>query len=301
MSVLIDMNQIMISNLMVQIKGDVLNENLVRYMVLNSLRNFEKEYTPTYGEIILAYDSKNYWRKNEFPYYKQNRKKDRETSELDWNAIFEVLNKIRDEIKNYFPYKVVEIYGAEADDVICTLTKYQVYKNIKLQKEEKPIEKVFILSGDKDFIQLQKYPCVKQYNPIIKKEIKHDNPKVYLLEHIIKGDKSDGIPNFLSDSDTFVTNKRQKPISKKNLEKWINQDSSDFCPTEEIKANYERNKKLIDFDCVPEELSLEIVQYYKSLNNSNKEISAEYFRKYEITSLMDDFIFRNKQSHFEVK
>ena len=298
--ILIDMNQIMISNLMMQMKGDALNENLVRHMVLTALRAFERQYSPTYGEVVLAYDSKHYWRKEAFPYYKQNRKKDREASDLDWGAIFEVLNKIRDEIKNFFPYKVVEVYGAEADDVISTLTTFQAYKNIKLEKEGKKTEKVLILSGDKDFIQLQKYPFVKQYNPILKKEIKHDNPRVYALEHIIKGDKSDGIPNFLSDDDTFVANKRQKPISKKNLEKWVTLSPSDFCLSKEALENYERNKNLIDLDCIPEHLAVEIVSYYKALNNSEKKVPLEYFQQHQLTKLMEEFVFRNTQPQFNL-
>lgn len=298
--ILIDMNQIMISNLMMQMKGDALNENLVRHMVLTALRAFERQYSPMYGEVVLAYDSKHYWRKEAFPYYKQNRKKDREASDLDWGAIFEVLNKIRDEIKNFFPYKVVEVYGAEADDVISTLTTFQAYKNIKMEKEGKKTEKVLILSGDKDFIQLQKYPFVKQYNPILKKEIKHDNPRVYALEHIIKGDKSDGIPNFLSDDDTFVSNKRQKPISKKNLEKWVTLSPSDFCLSKEALENYERNKNLIDLDCIPEHLAVEIVSYYKALNNSEKKVPLEYFQQHQLTKLMEEFVFRNTQPQFNL-
>ena len=287
------MNQIMISNLMMQLKGDALNENLVRHMVLTALRAFERQYSPIYGEVVLAYDSKHYWRKEAFPFYKQNRKKDREASNLDWNAIFEVLNKIRDEIKTFFPYKVVEVYGAEADDVISTLTKFQSYRNIKLEKDGNKPEKVLILSGDKDFIQLQKFPFVKQYNPILKKEIKHEDPKTYILEHIIKGDKSDGIPNFLSDDDTFVVNKRQKPISKKNLERWVTLDPCDFCQTPETKANYLRNKNLIDLECIPENLGVEIINYYKSLNNSEKKVPLEYFKQYQLTKLMEEFVFRN--------
>ncbi len=293
--ILIDMNQIMISNLMMQLKGDALNENLVRHMVLTALRAFERQYSPKFGEIVLAYDSKHYWRKEAFPYYKQNRKKDREASDLDWNAIFEVLNKIRDEIKTFFPYKVVEVYGAEADDVISTLTTYQAYRNIKLQKEGKDAEEVLILSGDKDFIQLQKYPFVKQYNPILKKEIKHDDPKAYAREHIIKGDKSDGIPNFLSDADTFVVGKRQKPISKKNLEKWVKLDPSAFCLDQQARQNYERNRKLIDLSCIPEHLATEIVSYYKSLNSNERKVPLEYFQEHQLTKLMEDFVFRNTQ------
>jgi len=159
-------------------------------------------------------------------------------------------------------------------------------------------EKVLILSGDKDFIQLQKYPFVKQYNPILKREIRHHNPKEYILEHIIKGDKSDGVPNFLSDDDTFVTGKRQKPISKKNLEKWVTLDPSVFCLDAQSVQNYERNRKLIDLSCVPEHLATEIVSYYKALNNSEKKVPLEYFQQHQLTKLMEEFVFRNTTPQF---
>ena len=296
--ILIDMNQIMISNLMMQLKMSVLNENLVRHMVLTGLRSYERQYKDQYGEMVLAYDSKHYWRKSAFPHYKQNRKKDREASELDWNAIFEVLNKIRDEIKQYFPYKVVEVYGAEADDVISSLVKHQAKENIKLHKAGQPLKKVLILSGDKDFIQLQRYPFVKQFNPILKKEIKHDDPKTYILEHIIKGDKSDGIPNFLSDDDTFVVNKRQKPISKKNLEKWVKLDPSVFCNTKELMDNYERNRNLIDLTCIPSDIENKIIDEYLSLNNQEKQVPLEYFKEHQLNDLMQEYYFRKNTLTF---
>jgi 5'-3' exonuclease len=299
--ILIDMNQIMISNLMMQLKGSSLNENLVRHMVLTALRAFERQYSPTYGEVVLAYDSKHYWRKEEFPYYKQNRKKDREASDLDWNSIFSVLNKIRDEIKTFFPYTVVEVYGAEADDVISVLVKHQAKLNIKLHKEEKKLQDVLILSGDKDFIQLQQYPFVKQFNPILKKEIKHEDPKAYILEHIIKGDKSDGIPNFLSDDDTFVVNKRQKPISKKNLENWAKLSPSVFCNTKELMDNYERNRNLIDLTCIPHDLEQKIVDEYISLNNQDKQVPLEYFQKHQLNDLLQEYFFRTNKLTFNNK
>jgi 5'-3' exonuclease len=299
--ILIDMNQIMISNLMMQLKMSVLNENLVRHMVLTGLRSYEKQYTAKYGEMVLAYDSKHYWRKESFSYYKQNRKKDREASELDWNAIFEVLNKIRDEIKTYFPYKVVEVYGAEADDVISSLVKHQAKVNIKLHKAGEKLQEVLILSGDKDFIQLQRYPFVKQFNPILKKEIKHDDPKTYILEHILKGDKSDGIPNFLSDADTFVVGKRQKPISKKNLEKWVRLDPSVFCNTKELMDNYERNRNLIDLTCIPRDLEQKIVDEYLSLNNQEKQVPLEYFKEHQLNDLMQEYYFRKNTLTFNNK
>lgn len=280
--IIIDMNQIMISNLMAQLKNDKLNESLVRHMVLTSLKSYEQKYGEKYGEMVLAYDSKQYWRKTYFPYYKQNRKKDREKSQHDWSAIFDVLNKIRDEIREYFPYKVVEVLGAEADDVISTLCK-----------NKGPKELILILSGDKDFIQLHKYPGVYQYNPITKKSLGFDNPHAFIKEHIIKGDKSDGIPNFLSPDDCFVKGERQKPISQKNLAKWVDMDPAAFCKNEMQLANYHRNRKLIDFDYVPEEIEQQILDEFNSLNISGKKVPLEYFQKHQLNDLMQDYFFRS--------
>ena len=169
--ILIDMNQVMISNLMVQVKlSDGIDKGLVRHMVLNSLRMYIQKFQEEYGkELVLCYDSKRYWRREFFPYYKGTRKKDREKSSFNWAQIFEVLNEIRDEIRHNMPYVVMEVDGAEADDIISVLTKHIAFKNIRLQKDMQPAEKVLILSGDKDFIQLQKYPWLKQYNPVMKK------------------------------------------------------------------------------------------------------------------------------------
>ncbi|ADO99323.1 ribonuclease Rnh [Cyanophage S-RIM44] len=280
--IIIDMNQIMISNLMAQLKSDRLNEKLVRHMVLNSLRSYEQKYGEKYGEMVLAYDSKQYWRKQVFPYYKQNRKKDRQRSGHDWSSIFEVLNKIRDEIKEYFPYKVVEVLGAEADDVISTLCK-----------NKGPKELILILSGDKDFIQLHKYPGVYQYNPIAKKNMGFDDPHLFIKEHIIKGDKSDGIPNFLSADDCFVKGERQRPISQKNLAKWVDMEPSSFCMNDTQLANYHRNRLLIDFDYVPKEIEQQILDEFNSLNIDGKQVPLEYFQQHQLNDLMQEYFFRS--------
>lgn len=285
--IIIDMNQIMISNLMMQIKNKEMDENLVRHMVLTSLRSYEKQFESEYGEVVLAYDSKHYWRKSYFSFYKQNRKKDREKSSHNWKSIFELLNKIRDEIKLYFPYKVIEVDGAEADDVISVLCK------------NKSKEKIIILSGDKDFIQLQKYPGVYQYNPATKSYIVTDNPYMFIKEHIIRGDKSDGIPNILSKDDVFVSGERQKPISQKKITKWLEIEPSKFCETEEQYKNYCRNKVLIDFDCIPQELENKIMQEYASINICEKKVPLDYFSKHKLNDLMQDYFFRISKSPFE--
>lgn len=288
--ILVDMNQCMISNLMMQTKlSDGLDESMIRHMVLTSLKAYKNKFHAEYGNLVLCYDSKHYWRKEFFPYYKQNRKKDRERSSFDWNQIFEILNKIRDEIRNNFPYIVLEIYGAEADDIIATLSKHVSIQNIKKQKDNLKPEKVLILSGDKDFIQLSKYPCVTQYNPVQKKYVTDGiDPKLYIREHVIKGDRSDGIPNFLSDSDTFVSGKRQKPISKKNIAKWVQSEPESYCNEEQI-ANYHRNLKLIDLSCIPVTIEEKIIDEYNLLNsNKPKKVSINYFIENKLVSLLNE-------------
>lgn len=283
--ILVDMNQCMISNLMMQVKSnDGLDINLVRHMVLRSLKHYKKTFGEEFGQLVLCYDSKFYWRRELFPFYKQNRKKDRENSHLDWNSIFECLNKIRDEIRENFPYIVMEIYGAEADDIISVLTQYI---------SENSQEKTLILSGDKDFLQLSKYSFIQQYNPIQKKYLTLDNPKEFLIEHIIKGDRSDGIPNFLSDDDTFVSGKRQKPISKKNLVKWIEQNPNQFCMNKQQLKNYHRNQRLIDLSCIPQDIQDKIVDEFELLNrNVKRGVPINYFLENNLTTLlseMEDF------------
>ena len=211
--ILVDMNQVTISNLMMSIgsrKNDV-DEDLVRHMVLNSLRSYRSRFSDAFGELVLCYDSKKYWRRDFFPNYKSNRKKDRAASGLDWPLIFDTLNNIRDEIRETFPYKVLEVEGAEADDCIAAIIQH-------IAETPNEFEHVLILSGDKDFIQLQKHNFVKQYSPVQKKFVNGIDPQIYIKEHVLKGDRSDGVPNFLSPDNTFVDELRQKPMSKKKIE-----------------------------------------------------------------------------------
>jgi len=281
--ILIDMNQVCISNLMIQIgskrQNDV-DENLVRHMVLNSLRMYRSRFYEEYGELVLCYDSKKYWRREYFPNYKSNRKKDREKSGLDWNLIFETLNNIRDEIRDNFPYKVLDVEGAEADDCIATVVDY-------ISKTPTSFEKVLILSGDKDFIQLQKHNFVKQFSPVLKKFVNGQDPHLYIREHILKGDRSDGVPNFLSADDTFVNELRQKPLAKKKISTWVELEPEDFC-TEEMMRNYQRNKTLIDLECIPSELKEKILISYLKPAIGDRSKLLNYFIQKRLKNLMDD-------------
>lgn len=277
--ILVDMNQVTISNLMQQIGGrkDVeVEPDLVRHMVLNSLRSYRSKFSEEFGELVLCYDSKHYWRREYYPQYKMNRKKDREASGLDWNTIFETLNAIRDELREVFPYKVVEVYGAEADDIIATLCKRYCV-----------MEKILILSGDKDFIQLHKYSGIEQYSPVQKKFINGIDPYTYIKEHVLKGDRSDGIPNFLSPDNTFTDSLRQKPLQKKKIETWIELEPEQFC-NDEMMRNYQRNYNLINLDCIPEALDKEIVEVYEGAESGDRSQLLNYFIKNRLKELMNN-------------
>lgn len=282
--ILCDYNQMAIANVMQQTSGGIKNQldaNLIRHMVLNSLRSYAKQFRDKYGKIVIACDSKRYWRRDFFPFYKSHRKNDREKSAIDWSLIFNTLAEIKDELRENFPYKVMEVEGAEADDIIAVLVK-----NFHMKED------ILILSADKDFVQLQKYKGVTQYSPILKRYMRVDNPQEYIQEHIIRGDRGDGIPNFLSPDNTFAVGERQKVISKKKLSQWIVTNPLDFCVTDTMLRGYKRNQMLVDLDFIPEKIADEILETYNTTKSANKEKMINYLiekKMKNLFSVADEF------------
>ena len=275
--IIIDMNQISLASLMMHLnmtKQKTVDEDMVRHMILNSIRLYRNMFKDKYGEVILTYDSKHYWRREYFPQYKAGRKKGREKDSKDWDSIFGCLNKIKAEFKENLPYKYLEVYGAEADDIIATLCKHN------------QDEKIMIVSGDKDFIQLHKYPNVKQYSPILKKMVNGHNPDTYIKEHILKGDTSDGVPNVLSLDNTFVDGIRQRPLGRKKIETWLDIHIDDL--PEEVKRNYQRNDKLINLDNVPEELEKEIMVDFCEAPCGDRSKLLNYFIQSRLKNLTSE-------------
>ncbi len=276
--IIMDMNQITLASLMMHLnmtKTDEPDENMVRHMILNSIRMYRSQFNKEYGEIVLTYDSKHYWRRDFFPNYKAGRRKGREKDSKDWDLIFGVLNKIKAEFKDNLPYKYLEVYGAEADDIIATLCKNFCND-----------DKIMIVSGDKDFIQLQKYSNVTQYSPILKKYVNGHDPVTYIKEHILKGDTSDGVPNVLSPDNTFVDGMRQRPLGKKKIENWLDIDIDDL--QDEVKRNYQRNDTLINLDKIPKELESEIMVNYNEAPSGDRSKLLNYFVQSRLKNLMND-------------
>ena len=281
--ILVDMSQISLASMMMHLnmnKTTKPDEGMVRHMILNSLRMYRMKFKEEYGELILCFDSRHYWRRDHFPNYKAGRKKSREDSNLYWDAIFSCLNDIKQELKDYFPYKHLEGYGAEADDIIATLCLELEYDN----------GKTLILSGDKDFIQLHRFTNVSQYSPITKKFIKDIDPHQYLDEHILKGDSGDGVPNVLSPDNTFVDGLRQKPLGKKKIAEWTGEILMPVemaIPDGEVKRNFQRNQQLIDLSKAPEEIFMSCLRAYQEAPDGDRSKLLNYFIDKRLNNLTE--------------
>ena len=294
--ILLDYSQIVIANVMMNKRA--MSEDFVRHAVLNTIRMYHHKFTKEYGELVVCCDAPDNWRRDAFKYYKAQRKTTRDKSDFDWVELYRLLHMVREEISENFPYKVVYIDKAEADDIIATIVMKREQKAKKLWQENNNesvtgIEELFveqepvlILSSDKDFIQLQKYKNVNQYSPLTKKFLNTDNPDNFLREHILRGDTSDGVPNFLSSDDTFVTDKRQTPLSKKKVSVWSELEPDVFCQGEQLR-NFRRNEMLIDFTKIPEWLQINIDDEYVNQPEVGRSRLFNYFIKYKLKNLME--------------
>ena len=273
--ILIDLSQIMVASTMMSMGKDrtEVDIKMIRHMILNSLRMYRQKYHVEYGELVLCCDGRNSWRREHFPLYKAGRKTTRDSSSKDWTQIFESLDTIKSELKEYFPYKYIEVEAAEADDVIGVLAKSWN-------------EPIMIISSDKDFIQLQVKENVKQYSPITKKIVNDTNPERYLREHILRGDSSDGIPNFLSADDCIVEKIRQTPITKKKIDLWIDQNPEDFCNEEQLR-NYHRNMKLIDLQYTPSNIVDQIGKQYDEIPKGKRSGLLNFFIERKLNNLIE--------------
>jgi hypothetical protein len=255
-------------------------ESLIRHMILNSIRMYNKKYRDEYGQMVICCDGFNTWRKEYFPEYKASRRKNRDNSDFDWVEIFRVLHLVRDEIKEHLPYKVIHEEGLEADDIIGTLA---------MRTQEFGMnEPVMIISSDKDFIQLQKYPNVKQFSPMQKKFVTDKNPRTYLFNHIMRGDTGDGVPNVLSPDDTFVSENSQTPLWQKKIDEWLeNSDNLREVMDETTYRNYQRNKTLIDLEEIPEHLQNTIINTFDKQTPALKMKVLNYLIKKRCTNLIE--------------
>ena len=263
---------------MAQSKGNLSelpSKDAVRHSILNTVRAFNVKFREEFGEMVLCADAADPWRRDIFPNYKHQRRKGRVESQIDWDGLFKIMSEIREEFLTKLPYKVLHVDKCEADDIIATLVA---------QRTE---DKYLIISGDKDFIQLQHYGDVYQFSPLLKSFIgEQEDATVFLREQIIKGDRSDGVPNILSDDDIFLRDERQKPINKKRLEEWSNVDNIPL--GSETRKYYDRNKKLIDLSMIPKDISESIINRYKDYKINDRSQLLQYFIDNKLKALIEN-------------
>ena len=268
---------------MAQSRGDISelpDKAAVRHSILNTIRAFNVKFKDEFGTLVCAADAADPWRRDIFPNYKHQRRKGRVESKIDWSGVFGIMSEIREELTKNMPYKILHVEKCEADDIIATLCAQQTE------------DLYLIVSGDKDFIQLQFYKGVDQYAPIQKKMVGWDSeaegiridPKEFLLEQIMKGDRSDGIPNILSDDDVFVTGEKQKPMTKKRIQDMGSLRSID----RQIQANIDRNVSLIDLTKIPQAYEDAIINSYRSYKVNDRSKLLTYFIENKLKSLMEN-------------
>ena len=296
--ILIDYSQVALASILTfqrELKGTESEvKNLIRHVTLSTLKSYKKKYGKEYGELVICCDGRKYWRREIFEHYKANRKKMRENSDLDWHLIFDTLNEMRQEIADNFPWRVVHVDRAEADDIIAVLTKWAQENDLHAEGLIEEPQKILILSSDKDFKQLQLAPFssgnVRQWSPMQRKFISASKQEIidFTVEHIVKGDTGDGIPNILSKDDVFVSGDRQKSVSAKRLAEFM-QKGIDACRNDEEKRNWKRNACLVAFDNIPSDVEESIiVTYLSNKPKGDKMTVMNYLMEHRCRLLLDE-------------
>ena len=273
MALLVDFSQIVIGSYMTAAKYADVDMDVIRPAVLNTLRIYRNKFVSEYGELILCCDDRHTWRKDIFPNYKASRKKTRKVSGIDWNNLYECLNQLKDELRQWFPYKLIQVEKAEADDIIAILVNL-IH------------ERTLILSSDKDFVQLQTFN-IRQYSPMQKKFVDSESAERSLHEKIVRGDVGDGIPNIMSDDNVFIDEgRRQKPVTKKKVDAWYELEPDMYC-TAEMLRNYKRNKQLVDLGEVPESIRINITKQFETTQVGERSRLLTYFVNHRLKNLTE--------------
>lgn len=292
--ILVDYSQVALAAILTfqrELKGTESEvKNLIRHVTLSTIKSYKKKYGKEYGELVICCDGRKYWRKEFFEQYKGSRKKNRDASDLDWKLIFDTLSEMREDIAKHFPWRVIHVDRAEADDVIAVMSKWLQENQLVQEGLVEETQKVLILSSDKDFKQLQLYPTVKQWSPMQKKYITATKQEIrdFMIEHIVKGDTGDGVPNILSKDDVFMVGERQKPMSAKRLAEFIDK-GFDACKNDDERRNWHRNATLVDFQFIPEDVQKSIVDTYLSNKpNGDKMTVMNYLMEHRCRLLLEE-------------
>lgn len=277
-----DMSQISMATAFVEFQNSPVTTDLLRHLVLNSIKFNLKKFKEEYPIVVLCFDNADgeYWRRDYGYYYKKNRKKAREESTFDWEGFFTGMKEVTKEISENMPYITLNIPRVEADDTIGVLTKRLSIKG----------HKILIVSSDGDYYQLHKYPGVKQWAPTLKKFVdkkKDGTPTEFLMTKLLKGDKKDGVACVKVRSDYILTKldgERAPNITKKLIEGCLD-DGPEKHLNESEMARYKENQIMIDMDFIPEEIQKRIIEEYDNFKVPGRNKIYPYFVSKKLVKL----------------
>lgn len=266
-------------------------ENLIRHVVISTIKGYKKKFHQEYGnEVVIACDSNHYWRKDVFPHYKAGRKKAREESDIPWNLIFKYMEAVKQDLMEHFPYKVITVHGAEADDIIGVLVQ-----DIATQPEQSTLDigepkKTLIISGDKDAKQLLTHKNIRQWIPREKKYAQlEESSKLFLRRLILTGDKGDGVANVFSPADSFVTGIRQKPATEKKMLPMLEaKNMLDAAPDDFTRQRIIENTRMISFNAIPKSLRSNIIDAYEVQPKGNRMSIMKYLAAKDMKLMLAD-------------
>ena len=229
-------------------------KNIVRHVILSQIKYYKSKYGIKYGELIISCDGFKYWRRDCFPQYKACRKEARNKSNIDWKLIFHMMDELIHDLKPLF---------------------------------DTP-QNILIVSSDMDFAQLHKYSNVTQIAPKNKRRIEVDDPVLYLREKVIRGDSGDGIPSIVNHDEVFIMGERQKKITTKLFEQFMEEKTPENCTNEIYQKNWLRNRLLIDFDYIPKDIEDSIINEYNQPIQGNKMKVFNYLIQHQCNQLLND-------------
>ena len=259
--VLIDVSNLTMRCLFSQMPGP--EEQEFSIFKLTFMASFMKLLKTLEPERVICLQDSESWRKQVYPEYKANRAAKREQSVVNFDVFFPVLEKFINDIADSFKnIPFVKIPYAEADDCIATIVKNH------------PDWDIINVSSDRDFYQLFKYPNYRQWDAMKHTFIEGLDPDVELMVKILTGDSSDNIPGL------------KRGIGPKRALKIINEDVNQWIENEKLQPEYERNMKLISFDCIPKEIELAINDVINNLTYGEPD-TKKYFKFIQMSGLAE--------------
>lgn len=272
--ILIDFNQMCVASYagtFAQFDDGTIDMELFRHTVINSLRVVNSKFRKDWGMLVIVADSGKSWRKDFFPYYKAKRNQDKTESKINWQQLHVGIRTVLKELHENFPYPVIVVANAEGDDLIGAITRWN----------SDQLQPTLIISSDKDFLQLQiNNHLVQQFDNIHQRWITHDDPARYMFEHVLKGDRGDGIPNAYCPDDYFINKYRRHPIRSEKLDQlWESGDIGSI-------PYFRRNIRLVDLRNTPQGISEEAVQMLLDHKPIKGKV-MQYLAKNRLSKLMD--------------